>query len=446
MYRASNAPPRNAGAKPLYRKLRPRPNGPPRENVVANQRSRLHGATVEAVASRGYARTSVAELCRLAGVSKRTFYEQFENKDACVLASYERIVAATATRARAAASSAAGREQQLDAVLGALLCEARDRPKAARFALIESRAGGPALLARREGRRAELERTLMDCFAGERADREFPSVLIEGIVSGIEHAVVQAIRADQLDDVETLTRQLSRWASSYRSPALACLPTLPAFSIETAGQPGASRRTPYASRRGRVLRAAADLALTEGLEHLTFGRIAICAGIEEGELSELYESPGECFLDAIDLLGLEGLICASAASRAVGDGLEGACVGILALIERIAADRVMCGVILEEGSVAGSTADQRRERLLGGPLNLMLSQLPLELDKLHVQASTGALWDVLRRRMRRGGAQGSLRIGNYLVYLALAPLAGADAVSAALTQLQQARKASPHSA
>jgi AcrR family transcriptional regulator len=78
---------------PLYPKLRPRPNGPPHEQIVANQRYRLCGAMIAAVAAHGYARTSVAQLCRLAGVSKRTFYEQFEDKQDCFLASVESCIA-----------------------------------------------------------------------------------------------------------------------------------------------------------------------------------------------------------------------------------------------------------------------------------------------------------------------------------------------------------------
>lgn len=66
----------HAPSGPLYRQLRPRPHGLGKDEVEQNQRARLCGATIEAVAARGYDATGVAELSRLAGVSKRTFYEQ----------------------------------------------------------------------------------------------------------------------------------------------------------------------------------------------------------------------------------------------------------------------------------------------------------------------------------------------------------------------------------
>ena len=43
----------------------------------------------DAVAERGYARTSVADVLRRARVSRETFYEQFDNKQDCFLASFD---------------------------------------------------------------------------------------------------------------------------------------------------------------------------------------------------------------------------------------------------------------------------------------------------------------------------------------------------------------------
>ncbi|HEY3021063.1 MAG TPA: TetR family transcriptional regulator, partial [Solirubrobacteraceae bacterium] len=48
-----------------------------RKAVWANQRARMLDAMARAVAAKGYARVSVADVVQLAGVSRRTFYEQF---------------------------------------------------------------------------------------------------------------------------------------------------------------------------------------------------------------------------------------------------------------------------------------------------------------------------------------------------------------------------------
>ena len=53
---------------------------------------------VEAVARHGYPGTTLRELVRLAGVSKSTFYEHFESKQDCFLATFDEIVAQVTAR------------------------------------------------------------------------------------------------------------------------------------------------------------------------------------------------------------------------------------------------------------------------------------------------------------------------------------------------------------
>src|SRR5687768_6636573 len=60
-----------------------------REIVWESQRERMLAAMAEAVAAKGYARVAVADVIALAGVSRKTFYEHFANKDACLLAAFD---------------------------------------------------------------------------------------------------------------------------------------------------------------------------------------------------------------------------------------------------------------------------------------------------------------------------------------------------------------------
>ena len=59
------------------------------EAVAASQRGRILFAIAKAVAAKGYAGTTVADVVELAGVSRRTFYEQFPDKESCFLAAYD---------------------------------------------------------------------------------------------------------------------------------------------------------------------------------------------------------------------------------------------------------------------------------------------------------------------------------------------------------------------
>src|SRR5690242_3020391 len=69
-----------------------------REAVMASQRGRVLEAMVKAVAEKGYAATTIADVVARAGVSRRTFYEQFRDKEACFLAAFDTGVAFVRTR------------------------------------------------------------------------------------------------------------------------------------------------------------------------------------------------------------------------------------------------------------------------------------------------------------------------------------------------------------
>jgi AcrR family transcriptional regulator len=67
------------------------PRGPhalPQEVVIAHQRERLLASAADAVADYGYAELTVRDLIEGAGVSRRTFYQLFEDKLECVLAAH----------------------------------------------------------------------------------------------------------------------------------------------------------------------------------------------------------------------------------------------------------------------------------------------------------------------------------------------------------------------
>src|ERR687893_3211952 len=57
--------------------------------VAASQRARLLEAVGRAVAEKGYAGATIDDVVRRAGVSKKTFYEHFADKEECFLAAYE---------------------------------------------------------------------------------------------------------------------------------------------------------------------------------------------------------------------------------------------------------------------------------------------------------------------------------------------------------------------
>ena len=59
-----------------------------KEATSASQRARMLDAITRAVAAKGYSRVTVGDVVSEAGVSRRTFYEQFKDKEDCFLAAY----------------------------------------------------------------------------------------------------------------------------------------------------------------------------------------------------------------------------------------------------------------------------------------------------------------------------------------------------------------------
>src|SRR5215207_6637480 len=57
--------------------------------VIHEHRHRLLEGMAHAVAAKGYADTTIADIVREASVSRRTFYEHFSTKSECLIALYE---------------------------------------------------------------------------------------------------------------------------------------------------------------------------------------------------------------------------------------------------------------------------------------------------------------------------------------------------------------------
>jgi AcrR family transcriptional regulator len=60
-----------------------------RERVTEIQRARILGAMVKESAERGAGNVTVAHVVERAGVSRRTFYELYSDREACFLAAFD---------------------------------------------------------------------------------------------------------------------------------------------------------------------------------------------------------------------------------------------------------------------------------------------------------------------------------------------------------------------
>ncbi len=116
----------------------------PPEVIARSQRERLLDAAIRIVAEKGYAATTVAALTKQAGISRTTFYEMFEDKEACFLAAYDNAVDALVRRITTAYEAEEVWPRRARAGLAALLEALAEEPDLARLALVGVSAAGPA--------------------------------------------------------------------------------------------------------------------------------------------------------------------------------------------------------------------------------------------------------------------------------------------------------------
>jgi AcrR family transcriptional regulator len=106
-------------------------------------------AIVELVAEDGYASTTVGGIAAKAGVSRSTFYEQFDSKEDCFGAAYDAVAAAMVKAIVDAASGIEDKRKQLLAGIDAYFKYGAEHPAAAATFIVEVHTAGTEALEQR---------------------------------------------------------------------------------------------------------------------------------------------------------------------------------------------------------------------------------------------------------------------------------------------------------
>lgn len=175
--------------------------------------ARLLDGLAAAIAEKGYASTTIADIVRHARVSKRTFYETFADKEACFLASYRAVTERMMTTIAYAVDANGAWQEQVDAAARAYLHVLEENPALTRTFLVEIHAAGPkALQLRREVHQqfAELLRGLVA--AGRRKHpeiRPLSPMMATAVVGAINELVLVAVEGGgRLRDLERTATEL----------------------------------------------------------------------------------------------------------------------------------------------------------------------------------------------------------------------------------------------
>jgi AcrR family transcriptional regulator/DNA-binding MarR family transcriptional regulator len=156
-----------------------------RAQVDEFQRSRVLGAMREIVAEQGIAGATVAHIVLRAGVSRRTFYELFADREDCFLAAFEQSIALVAQRV-APPFQARGRwHERMRATLLVLLELFDEQPELGSLCVVHVLGAGSQAL----DRRALVVRALADAVdegrAEARGSRSPAPLTAEGVVGAV---------------------------------------------------------------------------------------------------------------------------------------------------------------------------------------------------------------------------------------------------------------------
>ena len=414
---------------PLYERL---PRGPHRmgpDEVADNQRRRMYGAMIEAVASNGYGRTSVKQVVTLAGVSRRAFYEQFANKEECFLATLELIANQAMERIADAYRSTEGTlEQRLKAALTTFAEVVQNNPKGARLMLVDAPSAGPAGWERLTETLTIFEERLSASFEHAPDAAPLPEPVARAIVGGLRRATFVRLLEERTEEMPDLVGSMLSWIFAFRTFEPSPL------GVRLRAIPGEARLVGE-DDRSRVLRSALELAALEGYGNLTPMRIADEAGVSIDTIFDLFNDMEACFLVAIQKLGEEVREIVSdprltspewpAAVRRALDALMRYFAARPAYAQTIATGVFAMGQRAVD--LGAELAYEVAAKLTAGAPNPPLTGLVQE-------GIEGAIWHTIYCQTTKGGTGALPELSDYLAYVVLAPYLGAEQAARIVTE------------
>jgi AcrR family transcriptional regulator len=398
---------------------------------------------VEAVATTGYERASVKQVIALAGVSRRSFYELFANKQECFLATFDALAGREIKAIREAyVRSPGGLESRLGAALDRCARTTCRDPKAALLLLVHAQAAGPEGTVRLRRGAGACEELLCTAFASSRSADTLPAPVARGISGGLHWALASGLLSGTALRERALAREMRRWTFSFRTdPAdevSARLSSLLRERVREASCAAASRPPGVTGRpegeRALLLEAMLRLAARHDHRLLTAPYVAETAGLPMDGFFEHFQTVEDCHRAALADAGERLLASASAPGLDGPDwplALRQALAGLLA---HLVAEPLQARALAHDAQSSG----EELGRVIALSETLTERLLPraqgAEAGIVRV-CLAGAIWHALRCQVLDGRIGLLAALSDQLAYVALAPLLGADA---AVTLLEEA--------
>jgi TetR/AcrR family transcriptional regulator len=414
---------------PLYERL---PRGPHQMDpgeVAANQRRRMYGAMIEAVAASGYGRTSVKQVVTLAGVSRRAFYEQFANKQECFLATLDLIASRAMDDIAAAYRATEGTlEQRLGAALRTFAEVVQGDPKGARLMLVDAPSAGPAGWERLTETLSVFEKRLAASFAHAPGGAPLPEPVARAIVGGLRRATFVRLVEERTDEMPALVGSMLSWTLVFGTAG-------PSPLGVRLSQVPSETRLGREDDRARVLRSALELAALEGYGNLTPMRIADEAGVSIDTFFGLFDDMEACFLTAIEKLGEEVREIVSDPGLTSPEWTAAVRRSLDALMRYFAARPAYTQTIATGVFAMGQRAIDLGAKLAREVAARLTAGAPdPPLTGLAQEGIEGAIWHTIYCQTTNGGTGTLPELSDYLAYVVLAPFLGAEEAARIVTE------------
>jgi AcrR family transcriptional regulator len=183
-------------------------HGVPASVVSQVQRERLLEAMVNVAAESGYQEASVERILARARVSRRTFYDLFEDREDCFLAAYDEVITHVVALMVQAFAEGDSVEDRMRGALQAFCNFCAEEPAAARASIVEVLAAGPRARARRAEAMERLAKLVEGALPATLADERLAPLAARAMVGGVHELVYQRVDRGEVSMLPALAEEI----------------------------------------------------------------------------------------------------------------------------------------------------------------------------------------------------------------------------------------------
>jgi AcrR family transcriptional regulator len=170
-------------------RLAPGPQGLDRAEVERAQRERLTAAMAKVVAEIGYEATTVERVLQEAGVSRRTFYELFDDRQDCFLSAYDSAMRRVMRTVTDAYLDCDAPEERIEHALETFLQLLAAEPDLARMCVVEVFAAGPRARERRAEAMDHLAKLVQHALSDLRGDDKLDRLSAQALIGAVHELI-----------------------------------------------------------------------------------------------------------------------------------------------------------------------------------------------------------------------------------------------------------------